>query len=112
MPPFWILLHSYCPLVDELVNKIIDEDLGERYSKFHWIAVLNETKVYIWVQNYPFGYGEIADTKRRPSRSTIFKLRKYITEKEGTTEADNLDNTLRNILRDNPKKSLKLVSDD
>ncbi len=81
-PSYWIMLNSYEESYDRYLNKIIENKVpiirGEYVSR-----VMASPSFTIWTSNFPYGYGnpyEPIESKDRPSRRTIKKLKKYISE--------------------------------
>ena len=79
-----LMNYPYNDYWDRKVNSIIDNDEVVELCRFY--ATLKDGKC-LWIENYPFSYGTPYGYERyrpcmRPSRSTIIKLRNYITSKE------------------------------
>lgn len=84
-PSHWIRLGKASKVVDEVVNRAIDENLI--VSVEHCFATLkNGTEV--WIENYPYSFGNLylgADcheylVAKLPYRRTAYKLNKIISK--------------------------------
>lgn len=81
-PASWLMLNNYDADYDKFINKIID-DKTEIISGFFTSEVMINPSVTIWTSNFPYSYGNIyypRESKDRPSRRTIYRLKKYISE--------------------------------
>lgn len=81
-PTLWVQNNTYSPAVDDFVRDIIDNNTSfDDYSE-HTVTFGGIT---IWVSNYPYSYGTVHNIKGsrslpkgRPSRLTIWQLKRYI----------------------------------
>lgn len=74
-PSFWLMNHSYCPVHDTILNKLMDKhdftDIGA------FTAYLGS--VEIWIANYPYSVGiREVSCSSRPSRLTIVRMKKKL----------------------------------
>ena len=84
-PNFWVSVGPSCPKVDRIINKMIDHDVFVACGRYYAVTV---DKHEVWVSNYPYGFGEIGNTKRLPYRRTRARLKKYLDSKFGADSAD------------------------
>lgn len=78
MPNWWIRNHSTDPVVDKIINKIVDEDLIVGVGHYYAFTK-NHTEV--WIQNYPYAYATVEHKLGLPKRTTALKFRKYVEAK-------------------------------
>lgn len=81
-PRTWIMFNNYDDAYDKFINKIID-DKAEIILGSFTSEVMTNHKFTIWTSNFPYSYGNICSPRKsndRPSRRTIYRLKKYISE--------------------------------
>lgn len=84
LPDYWVMVESHNPTVDAFINIAADNGnihVNENDTGYEALSI----GIYdIWTVNYPYGYGTLAHSQSRknarlsgrPSRLTIWKLRK------------------------------------
>ena len=84
MPHFWIMLPKYGDTAEYIANKMIENpniihlsSFGMWSYKYHIDCDIDGNMIQLWIANYPFAYA-VAPTKERPSRITIYRLKKVI----------------------------------
>lgn len=79
-PNHWISNYPSDEMVDEYINKIIDEDLIVDFDSY---KARTKDGLRVWVGNYPHCYGSLyKTTDLLPYRRTRAKLKRYLDEKE------------------------------
>lgn len=74
MPSYWLMCLPYSPSWDAEVRKLAQKHEFSRVGKF--TAVLDG--IEIWIANYPYACFSPSFKGFRPSRATIFMLRKKL----------------------------------
>jgi len=96
MPHYWIMLKPYNKKVDKIINDLLDKYKLKKESNCR-ASLGSET---IWIENYPYGFGNFYESKLdnfRPSRLTIRRIKRELD----LLELEEVNNSIDNLRKKN-----------